>query len=111
MEKILPQLNNEYEYDLIDSPDTILKTLRKDNSEYEKLKKQIEPMTRNQWPQLQKGIQQFHQSLDAVTNCPKRGQRIINTLLSLSEGQIRIKNSAKEMVNRVVEIIDWIHKQ
>ena len=113
-------LDQEKEYVLDQTPEFILATLKKDNQEYLKLRKNFEPLTQNEWLNLQNGIQQFAATLKDTVNSVNqntemseqvRGVRITRSFNNLSESQGRVKQATEEMIHRVKEIINWIEKQ
>ena len=61
-------LNQEKEYQLSQTPEFILSTLKRDNIEFVNLKKNFEPQIKNEWLNLKNGIQQFASTLKDTAN-------------------------------------------
>ena len=103
----------DIEYELDQSPEFILATLQKDRSEYEKFKKELNPLAKKEWPDLFKSIKQFSKTLKQGVNTEDmaRGMRINRSLVNLSDSQDRVGSSVQEMISRVSEIMHWIDKQ
>lgn len=113
-------LGQEKEYQLSETPDFILSTLKRDNIEFSNLKKNFEPQIKNEWLNLKNGIQQFASTLKDTANTINqnteikqqiRGIRITRSFNNLGESQSRIKIAMEEMIHRVTEIVNWIEKQ